>query len=277
MTLSLFIYRVYFIQVKLTISIAQMGVKQSDPEVNLRRGEALIAEAARRKSDIITFPEMWTTGFGWVYNKARLRDHEKVIEHIAGLARRYKIWINGSTLALNEEGLPSNTSILFDSSGKIAGTYRKIHLFSMIHENKHFAAGSRLCMVDTPWGPTALAICYDIRFPELFRAYAVKGAKIVFLSMAFPLSRIEHWKVLVRARAIENQIYIVGTNQVGSEDLGPDGKVTYCGSSVIVDPWGETVVEAGQTEEELLTTTIDMDRVDEVRSCLLYTSDAADE
>lgn len=251
---------------KLTVSIAQISVKQSDPEANLRKGEALIAEAARRKSDIIAFPEMWTTGFGWEYNERTARDHEKVLERIAGLSRRYKIWINGSMLSLNEKGQPSNTSMLLDPSGNIAGTYRKIHLFSMIHEDKHLAAGSSLCITDTPWGLTALAVCYDIRFPELFRAYALKGAKIVFLSMAFPHPKLEHLKVLARARAIENQMYVIETNQVGSEDLGPGGKVEYCGNSVIVDPWGRTVIEAGQTDEELLTATIDMDRVDEIRS-----------
>ncbi len=251
---------------KLTISTAQISVKQSDPEANLRKGEALIAEAARRKSDIILFPEMWTTGFNWANNASMARDHEKVIDRIADLAKRYKIWINGSMLALNEEGAPSNASILFDPSGKRAGIYRKIHLFSMIHEDKHVTSGGSLCMVNTPWGLTALAICYDIRFPELFRAYAVRGARIIFSSMAFPYPKLEHWRVLVRARAIENQIYLVGANQVGSEDLGSDGKVTYCGNSVIIGPWGETVAEAGETEEELITATVDMGKVDEVRS-----------
>ncbi len=83
--------------------------------------------------------------------------------------------------------------------------------------------------------------------------------------MAFPYPKLEHWKVLVRARAIENQMYMVGVNQVGSEDLTPGGKVTYCGASAIIDPWGRAVVEAGETGEELLTAKIDMDMVDDIR------------
>lgn len=251
---------------KLTISVAQIRVKQSDPEANLKKAEALIARASRRKSAIICFPEMWTTGFSWAYNERIARDHEKIIDRIANLAKRYKIWINGSTLALNEELKISNTSILFDPEGKRAGQYRKIHLFRIIHEDKHLAPGNSLCLVDTPWGPSALAICYDIRFPELFRAYAVKGVKIVFLPAAFPRPKLEHWKVLTRARAIENQMYFIGANQVGDENLIPGGKEQYAGNSVIVDPWGRTIAEAGEEKEELLTAEIDMDMVDDVRS-----------
>lgn len=250
---------------KLTVSIAQIRVKRSDPEANLKAGEKLVAEAARRKSDIICFPEMWTTGFDWAVSDRLARESGKTFERIAEMARRYKIWINGSMLALDEEKKPSNTSVLFDPQGRQAGTYRKIHLFGVIHEDRHIAAGNSLCIVDAPWGLSALTICYDIRFPELFRAYAVKGAKIVLSPMAFPYPKLEHWKVLVRARAIEDQMYVVGVNQVGSEDLTPGVKVTYCGASAIIDPWGRTVVEASEDREELLTAEIDMDMVDDIR------------
>jgi len=128
------------------------------------------------------------------------------------------------------------------------------------------AAGDSLCVVDTPWGLTGLSICYDIRFPELFRTYALKGARVVFSPMAFPYPRLDHWKSLVRARAIENQMFMVGINQVGEENLGHLGMVTYFGDSVIIDPWGKTVVEASETDEMLLTATIDLDLSDRIRS-----------
>jgi len=251
---------------KLTVSIAQMAVAQSKPEENLKKGEVFIAEAAKRKSDLVCFPEMWTTGFNWANNERLAQEHEKVIERVGELAKRYNIWINGSMLALNENKKVSNTSILFDPKGKKAGIYRKSHLFTMMHEDQHMAAGNSLCAVDTPWGLIGLTVCYDIRFPELFRTYALKGVKIILSPMAFPYPRLAHWKVLVRARAIENQLFMIGTNQVGSEDFGKDGVVTYFGDSVIIDPWGETVVEASETEEKLLTATIDVAKVDEVRN-----------
>jgi predicted amidohydrolase len=251
---------------KLNVSLAQISVAPAQPEVNLEKGEKLVAEAARRGSDLVCFPEMWTTGFQWESNRKVAREHEAVIDRVAALAARYKVWLNGSMLALDEQGRVSNTSILFSPSGERAGTYRKAHLFTFFHEERHMAPGQYLTVVETPWGPTGLSVCYDIRFPELFRTYALKGAKMILAPMAFPYPRLEHWKVLVRARAIENQLYMIGTNQVGSEDFGSDGSVTYFGDSVVVDPWGRTVVEASETDEMLLTATVNFGEVDEIRS-----------
>ena len=251
---------------KLKVSVAQMDVATSDPAENLRKGEIRIAEAAERESDLICFPEMWTTGFNWKKNELIATKQDEIIGRIAEMAKRYNIWINGSMLALNDQGRVANTSILFDSGGKIAGIYRKTHLFSLINEDKHMAAGDSLCTVDTPWGLVGLSICYDLRFPELFRTYALQGVKMVLSPMAFPYPRLAHWKVLIRARAIENQMFMVGTNQVGSENFEKEGTLTYFGDSVIIDPWGETVLEASETEEELLTASIDMQKVDEIRN-----------
>lgn len=250
---------------KLTVSMAQMAVAVSQPDENLRKGEALIAEAVKRGSDLICLPEMWTTGFNWANNERLARERQDVIGQIGEFAKKYSIWINGSLLALNEKGNVSNTSILFDAEGKHAALYRKTHLFTLLHEDRHMAAGESLTLADTPWGKAGLAICYDIRFPELFRTYALKGAKFVLIPMAFPHPRLEHWKVLARARAIENQIFLIGVNQVGREDFGPDGWVTYFGHSVIVDPWGQTIAE-GSEEETLLTATIDLNQVDAIRA-----------
>ncbi len=258
---------------KLTVSIAQIEVANSQPEVNLRKGQLLIAEAARRGSEVVCFPEMWTTGFNWAYNERLAAEHEKTLDRIAGMAKGYGIWINGSMPALDEEGKISNTSILFNPQGERTATYRKTHLFSLIGEEKHMAAGKTLGLAETPWGLTGLSVCYDIRFPELFRTYALKGARIVFSPMAFPHPRLELWKILVRARAIENQMFMVGTNQVGKEDFGPDNLVTYCGDSVIIDPWGKTMVEASETEEALLTVAIDLDLVEEARSKIKVLAD----
>jgi predicted amidohydrolase len=251
----------------LNISIAQIDVTTAKPEENLKKAETLVAQAAEKGSSIICFPEMWTTGFNWAENKRLACDHEKVIGSIAGLAKRYNIWINGSVLLLDKKGDLSNASILFDPKGKKAAVYCKTHLFSLIQEDKNMKAGDSLCVVDTPWGLTGLSVCYDIRFPEVFRTYALKGVKIVFSPMAFPKERIKHWKILVRARAIENQMFMVGVNQVGTETREPEGLLTYGGDSVIIDPWGETVVEAGD-KEELLHATIDMAKVDEVRKTM---------
>jgi omega-amidase len=257
----------------LTVSIAQMRVAVSQPEENLSKAERWIVEASRRGSDIICFPEMWTTGFNWKNNDRMATEHHRIVDRVAGMAKTYGIWINGSMLALNEAGNVSNTSFLFNADGETAGTYRKTHLFTLLHEDAHMAAGEHLTVVDTPWARVGLAICYDIRFPEMFRTYALKGVEIVFCPMAFPYPRLDHWKILVRARAIENQMFVAGINQVGSEDFGPDGVVTYFGDSVIIDPWGRTVIEAGETDEMLLTATLNMDRVKEIRATMTVLKD----
>jgi omega-amidase len=252
--------------VKLTLSIAQMKVARGQPDENLRKAEPWVAEAARRDSQLICFPEMWTTGFDWAANKRIAGEQARTIERVAALAKRYGLWINGSMLALNARGQVANTSILFNAKGEQVAVYRKTHLFTLMHEEKHMEPGESLALTDAPWGRTALSICYDIRFPELFRTYALKGAELVLSPMAFPHPRLAHWKVLVRARAIENQMFMVGVNQVGSEDFGAEGAVTYFGTSCIIDPWGETVLEASEDREELLTATLDLAKVAETRA-----------
>jgi omega-amidase len=248
---------------KLTISLAQIDVAASEPEANFTKAESLAAEAARRKSDLVCFPEMWTTGFNWEYNRRTAAEHARSAERAADMARRNSIWINGTMPEADGQGRLSNTSILYAPDGRRAGVYAKTHLFSFMGEDRHMEPGPSLCLADAPWGATGLAVCYDVRFPELFRTYALKGAALVLLPAAFPHPRLEHWRVLVRARAIENQMFVVAVNQVGTEELG-DGTVTYFGNSMIVDPWGGIVAEAGE-EEALVTATIDTGMVDEVR------------
>jgi predicted amidohydrolase len=236
-----------------------MHVTLGDPETNLQKADEWTAEAAQRGSDLIVFPEMWTTGLAWENIEALSAGQDEVIKAVVGLAKKYGIWLNGSMLALDDDGRPANTSILFDPQGQPSGIYRKVHLFGLMNEDQYLAAGRHLTTVETPWGQSGLAICYDLRFPEMFRAYALRGVNMVYLPSAWPHPRLAHWRTLLRARAIENQMYIIAVNQVGS-----DGAYHFCGHSAIIDPWGEIVVEAGETEV-LLTATIETDRVAEAR------------
>jgi predicted amidohydrolase len=139
------------------------------------------------------------------------------------------------------------------------GIYRKLHLFRLMNEDQWLQPGSAPLALDLPWGNTGIAICYDLRFPELFRRYAVDGAKLIVLSAEWPLERIEHWRALLRARAIENQCYIVACNSAGET-----GETVFGGHSMIVDPWGKVVIEGGEAPM-LLTAEIELDLVDEVR------------
>jgi predicted amidohydrolase len=141
---------------QLTVSLAQMQIALGDPAANLKKADEWSGEAARRGSDLIVFPEMWTTGCDWPNIKQLATWQDEVIAQIAGLAKKHHLWINGSMLALDENGQPSNTSILFDPHGEPAGVYRKIHLFGVMEEDQYLAAGQTLTTVETPWGTERL-------------------------------------------------------------------------------------------------------------------------
>jgi predicted amidohydrolase len=244
---------------RLTISLAQMDLVLGDPAANLQKAEAWTAEAARRGSDLIVFPEMWTTGCDWPRIKELSTRQDETINAVGELAKKYRVWLNGSMLALDENSQPTNTSILFDPQGQQAGVYRKIHLFGVMNEDEHLAAGQHLTTVETSWGQSGLAICYDLRFAEMFRTYALSGVNMVYLPAEWPNPRLAHWRTLLRARAIENQMFMIGVNRVGN-----DGTYSFFGHSAIIDPWGNAVVEGGESEI-LLTATIETDMVAEVR------------
>lgn len=247
------------------IALAQINVETAHPMVNLKKGAEWIQKAAQQKVDLIVFPEMWTTGFHWKENEQIAPAHEEILHQIADLAEKHQIWVTGSNLFLSEDKKLTNTSFLFNAKGEEVAQYSKTHLFSLLEENKHMDSGNCFTAVETPWGKIGFAICYDLRFPEMFRYYALNGVKLVLLPSAFPHPRLDHWKTLIRARAIENQFFMVGVNQVGSEKVGGEEEVQFFGHSCVIDPWGATLAEADE-EETLLITDIDLSLVEKTRS-----------
>ena len=244
---------------QLTLSLAQMEITLGDPAANLKKADEWAAEAAQRGSNLVVFPELWTTGCDWDHVQELVVDEAQIIAQVGGLAKKHNIWLNGSMLVRDAAGQPSNASILFDPHGEAAGVYRKIHLFGVMNEDQFLASGQSLTTVETPWGQNGLSVCYDLRFTEMFRSYALQGVNMVFVPAEWPHPRVAHWRTLLRARAIENQMYIVGVNSVGS-----DGTYTFSGHSAIIDPWGNAIIEGGESEV-LLTATIETDQVAEVR------------
>ncbi len=244
---------------KVTISLAQMDVMLARPNENLANGAELIAEAARRGSDVILLPELWLNGYP-------LRDSITTAEPLSGvhlenlraLASTHRIAIIGSFLEQHGDRV-YNSAPVISPRGEIMGVYRKMYLFSYMHEDDYLSRGDELSTFSFPWGKAAVAICYDIRFPELFRAYADAGVEIVFVVAEWPHPRMPHWSLLLQARAVENLYYVVGCNRVGRE-----GETVYGGASAAYDPWGKPIVKGGE-EPLLLTFSIDLDRVSEVR------------
>lgn len=242
------------------ISLAQMDVVLGEPQVNLETVRMMAAEAARRGSQVLVLPELWSTGYD-LENAAdyATRLHEGIFAQVRETAKHHGLTILGSCLSLLGEGQYGNTAVWCDAQGELLGAYSKIHLFRLMQEEQYLTAGNNLTLVDSEWGRVGLAICYDLRFPEMFRAYALGGARVVFLPSEWPHPRLAHWQTLLRARAIENQFYVVACNRVGRSK-----ETDFFGHSCIIDPWGQTVIEAGE-EAMLVTCEIDVARVDEVR------------
>ena len=245
-----------------------MNVLPGEPEANLERVCEWTREAAKRGSALVLFPELWHSGYDlehWKRYAAPLG--EGIFARIGELARENRIAIGGSVLE-SHGGKVYNTFPLYDAGGNCLAVYRKTHLFTPMNEKRWLAAGDSFEMAETSWGPTGLSICYDLRFPEVYRHCAFGGAKIVLLSAEWPARRIEHWRLLLEARAIENQMFVVACNCIG--ELGEE---RFGGRSAIIEPWGRAVVEAGD-EETLLTAEIDLDLVDESRRQFPFLEDS---
>lgn len=256
---------------KLIISLAQMNIALGDERKNALVMERWAVEAARRGSHLLVLPELWSTGYALDQSRELAAVlNTGMFTQMGTVAQQNKIALVGSILEKRGQEV-SNSAPFFAPNGRMLGIYRKLHLFRLMDEDKWLQPGQSPLAMDLPWGNTALAICYDLRFPELFRRYAVEGARLIVIPAEWPLERVEHWRALLRARAIENQCYIVACNAAGQT-----GETVFGGHSMIIDPWGKTVVEGGEAPL-LLTAEIEMDVVDEVRRRIPVFDDRRDD
>ena len=244
---------------KLTISLAQMEFQFGEVEANFARAEQWIAEASGRGSDLVLLPELWASGYdleNWERYAAPLGEGD--FKRVTDLAQKHRIAI-GCSLLEEKDGRAYNTFTLSGPKGETWGVYRKIHRFRLLQEEKWLGAGDQLVLAQTPWGRTGLSICYDLRFPEMFRPYAVAGSCLTLIVAEWPERRVAHWSKLLQARAIENQMFVAGVNKVGVSQ-----GVNLGGRSAIVDPWGVPLVEGDDTEA-LLTAEIDLREAEKAR------------
>lgn len=247
------------------VALAQYEVERGNPLDNLKLIEEYATKAAADGADLLCLPEMATTGFDWKRNRELLPQTGEQHERLSAMARSGELAICGSFLEQTATGMPANTLLYFDADGQIIARYRKIHLFSVFREHEHVEAGNEVVVADIGSTKAGFGICYDLRFPELFRKNTELGAKLQFLPAAFPHPRLEHWRALIKARAIENQCYLIAVNQAGHEGHGEGvGSVQYFGHSMVVDPWGEVIAEAGE-EPGIFFADIDLDLVDATR------------
>ena len=239
-----------------TVSVALVqlaSVEDEPPQDRLERALALSSRAASSAGFVI-LPELWLAGAFDVHGSGRLAQplDGPLVQQFQELAARSQTWIHMGSIAEREDGLTFNTSVLIDARGRVADTYRKRHLFGFDGgELEVMTAGEELVVANTPMGPAGLATCYDLRFPEQFRSLVDLGATAFVLASGWPAERIEHWRVLLQARAIENQAWMIACNGVGTQCGTKLG-----GRSAVVDPLGNVIAEAG-TEEEVLFAQID--------------------
>ncbi len=249
-----------------SVSLAQINIRLGQPEQNLLRAQEMVASAAQSGSQLILFPELWTTGYDLAEGPRHARANLELLAEIKVLAAESRVSIGGSYLLAGPGGV-YNTYVLISPNGEEI-RYSKIHLFRLMDEHIHLQAGEASQLAAFPWGQAGLAICYDLRFPELFRKYALAGALATFMVAEWPARRIFHWQTLLRGRAIENQMFFGAVNAVGRT-----GDETFGGRSALIDPWGETICEAGAEEEALIAGAIDPAAVERIRQTIPVFSD----
>lgn len=230
------------------VAVLQMNIAFGKPEQNIATLYRMVAEAMEQRPDVLLLPELWRLGF---YPEPILgyadADGVQTRKALADIATRYQVNIVGGTVANAIDTQVFNTCYVFDRTGRLVTTYHKTHLFSPSGEAADFTPGDNVVTFELDGVCCGLAVCYDVRFPELIRRLALEGISVLFLPAAWPMSRLIHWQTLIRARAIENQIFVVACNEAGTTD--DDEQLA--GHSAIIDPWGEVLAKAGDSEEIL--------------------------
>lgn len=222
----------------------QFNVKQGDVDANLDYVRSALGRVAGQGAQLAVLPEMWSSGFDY-RNLVELAGRTAgIVEELLELSRELKLVIVGSMPEPHGEKV-FNTVYVVDN-GALAGVYRKMHLFSLLGEDRAFDSGDSWLLAETSLGKIGVIICYDLRFPELSRRLALEGAAVICVPAQWPKPRQEHWRTLLRARAIENQLFVVACNA-----CGPIGKLEFFGMSMIIDPKGELLADAGEEVTEI--------------------------
>ncbi len=249
------------------IALAQVASGRENPVGMLEAAGRMAGEAAAAGASLICFPEQFVTGWSPEIPPGSGEPLDGPFTAAFGrIAQDSGIAVVGSIVETVPGGRPRNTVVVLGADGGVLAAYAKIHLFSPEGEDRNYTAGDRIATFAIDETTFGIAVCYDLRFPELFRIYALAGAECVLVPAAWPCSRLSHWETLLPARALENRYYVAGVNTAGR----PGG--VYCGGSLAADPDG-TVVARGGNGTELLYVNVDPTAVREAKSGLPSLSD----
>ena len=237
-------------------------MKFCDVQANYARVQELIYNTVKKENtDVVVLPETWSTGY---YPKNDLMsfcdvDGDGIKKTFSLVARNLNVNIVAGSVATLKNGKVFNTSYVFDRNGDVVGEYDKTHLFTPMDEHKFFGYGGKTATFDLDGHKCGIIICYDIRFPELVRKLALEGTQMLFVVSQWPAKRIEHLRTLARARSIENQMFTVVCNSCGKAD-----DVIFGGNSQIIDPWGEVLASAHESET-VITAECDFNVIEKIR------------
>jgi predicted amidohydrolase len=230
---------------QLTCASIQFNISLGDIDTNLDIATAALHRVARKNCQLAVLPEMWSCGYDY-RNMAELAgETPRVLGKLQEECRKLEMVTVGSLPEL-DNGTVYNTAYVIDK-GELVGSYRKLHLFSTMREDQFLGSGEQSLVAETSVGKLGIAICYDLRFPELFRKLALEGAEIICLPAEWPKPRQEHWKTLLRARAIENQLFVIAANCCGIQ-----GKLDFFGLSQLISPLGNILQIAAEDNTELV-------------------------
>lgn len=245
------------------IAVYQMEIVPGKPEENMEKVKSWIQKEVKlAKPDVIVLPEMWTTSY--TLEEIHLhadQDGKVIVPFLQELSTTHNINIVGGSFANSVGGEIYNTAVVTNRTGEVVYQYDKVHLVPMLNEPKYLAGGKKVPEVFELDGvKMGLIICFDLRFAEIIRPLALEGAEVLFIVAEWPIARIHHWKNIQVTRAIENQMFVVSCNNVGTYKND-----TFGGTSMVVNPWGETLIEGSSTDEESVSITIDVKETLDVR------------
>lgn len=247
------------------IGLVQFDQQWENPEKNISKIESLLG-SINEKPDLLIFPEMTLTGFTMNSKKFAEELDGVSTQFFMNLSRKHNTNIFAGIIEKSDEGI-FNSLVHFNNEGLISARYRKIHPFSWAKEDQNYSAGSETVITKIENRKIGLTICYDLRFPELYRIYGKERIDLLVNIANWPIPRIDHWKTLLKARAIENQCFVAGVNRVGLDQFN-----NYNGMSSVFDPMGYEIVSVVD-EEKIIITEIDWSVVDEVRKKIPFLQD----
>ena len=237
----------------------QLNIIWENKPANHDKVHVLIEKAAPRHDSLVILPEMFSTGFSMNVATISDSDSRETQNFLATLAADYGLYVVGGVVSTAPGSRGFNECVAFSPDGVEIARYRKMHPFTLAGESEHYAAGGAVQVFPCHEFKIAPFICYDLRFPEVFRDAVRRGATLYTVIANWPTPRVEHWVTLLKARAIENQAYVVGVNRCGD-----DPHLSYPGRSMIIDPRGQILAEAG-SQEGTISADLDLNALTDYR------------